>query len=118
MRVQTLRLMAVVATGVLEAAGCSSPVVARHREEMRLSLVADDTVVNAFDARLESRLVDRIELDHFLRDRDIHIRVNDGRVTIRGVVWTPLERERVGGLVGGVGGVVDVANELNVAPPK
>jgi hypothetical protein len=84
----------------------------------RRPVVADDSLVHAFDMGIETRLLDRIELDNFLRDRDIHVHVVDGVVSITGEVWTPLERERVGELVRGVAGVVDVSNELVIHPPE
>ena len=55
---------------------------------------ADDSLVQAFDTRLEVRLVDRLELDNFLRDRDIQVEVVDGVVDLTGQVWTPLEKQR------------------------
>jgi osmotically-inducible protein OsmY len=66
---------------------------------------------------MEARVVDRLELDNFLRDRDIRVRVIDGIVNIRGEVWTPLEKERAGDLLRRVPGVIDVANELAIRPP-
>jgi osmotically-inducible protein OsmY len=64
------------------------------------------------------RLTDRIELDTFLRERDIEVEVADGVVNITGKVWTPLEKQRVGDLVRHVAGVIDVANDLVVQPPR
>jgi osmotically-inducible protein OsmY len=84
----------------------------------RLPIVADDSLVHAFDTRLEMRLIDRLELDTFLRERDIHIEVIDGVVNITGEVWTPLEKQRAGDLVRHVAGVIDVANDLVVRPPE
>jgi osmotically-inducible protein OsmY len=84
----------------------------------RGALNQDQSVVHAFDTRVELRLLDRIELDNFLRDRDIRLRVDDGLVTITGEVWSTLERERVSELIRGVPGVIDVANELAVRPPE
>jgi osmotically-inducible protein OsmY len=87
-------------------------------ESVRQPIVADDSLVHAFDTRLEMRLADRLELDSFLRDRDIQIEVVDGVVNITGEVWTPLEKQRVGDLIRNVAGVIDVANELAVRPPE
>jgi osmotically-inducible protein OsmY len=84
----------------------------------RPPVVADSSLVNAFDTSVEMRVVDRIELDRFLRDRDIRVRVIDGVVTITGYVWTPLEKQRVGTLVRSVAGAIDVANELAVTAPR
>jgi hypothetical protein len=102
------------------AIGCTSRPVERAelRPAQRLA-VADESVVHALDTNLESRLVDRLELDTFLRERDIRVRVVDGVVQLTGEVWTPLERERVGELVRSVAGVVAVDNEIEVhSPPR
>lgn len=84
----------------------------------RVPIVADDSLVHAFDTQLEMRLIDRIELDAFLRERDIDVEVVDGLVNIRGEVWTPLEKQRVGDLVRSVAGVIEVANDVVVRPPE
>ena len=103
---------------VFSAIGCtSSPVEKAELEPAQQVLVADD-VVHALDTSLESRLVDRLELDTFLRDRDIRVRVVDGVVQLTGEVWTPLEKVRVGELVRGVAGVVSVDNELDIHSPR
>lgn len=75
-------------------------------------------MVHAFDTDIEARLLDRLELDNFLRDRDIRLHVIDGAVSVTGEVWTPLEKARVTELVHGVAGVIDVTNELIVHPPQ
>jgi osmotically-inducible protein OsmY len=81
-------------------------------------IVADASVVQALDTSLETRLIDQLELDTFLRDRDIRLHVVDGVVEITGEVWTPLEKERVSELVRRVAGVIDVANHLAVDSPR
>ena len=98
--------------------GCSRPIAADEPAHARVPVIADDSLVHAFDTRLETRLIDRLELDSFLRDREIHVEVIDGVVTLRGEVWTPLEKQRVGDLIRHVAGVVDVANELVIRPPE
>ena len=98
--------------------GCARPLDADEPVHERRPIVADDTLVHAFDTRLEMRLIDRIELDAFLRDRDIYVEVADGVVNISGEVWTPLEKQRVSDLVRNVAGVIDVANDLVVSPPE
>jgi hypothetical protein len=102
------------------AIGCTSrPVERAELQPAQRLAVADDSVVHALDTNLESRLVDRLELDTFLRERDIRVRVVDGVVQLTGEVWTPLERERVGELVRSVAGVVAVDNEIEVhSPPR
>lgn len=92
--------------------------VADEPRRSRQPIVADESLTHAFDTRLEVRLVDRLELDNFLRDRDIHVEVDEGVVHIRGEVWTPLEKRRVSELVRHVAGVIDVANHLEVRPPE
>ena len=98
--------------------GCARAIEADEPVRTRQPIVADDSLVHAFDTRLETRLIDRIELDNFLRDRDIRVEVADGVVNITGEVWTPLEKQRVGDLIRHVAGVIDVANHLDVRPPE
>jgi osmotically-inducible protein OsmY len=97
--------------------GCAKPIAADEPVRERQPIVADDSLVHAFDTRLEMRLVDRIELDTFLRERDIHVQVADGVVSVTGEVWTPLEKQRVSEMIRNVAGVIDVANDLTVRPP-
>ena len=101
----------------MTAVGCSRAVAPERAMRDRVPIVEDDSVVHAFDTRMEMRLLDRLELDNFLRDRDIRLHVLDGSVSITGEVWTPLEKERVSELVRGVPGVIDVHNELAIRPP-
>jgi hypothetical protein len=96
--------------------GCASPRVEMEEPQARAPIVADD-VVHAFDTNMELRVIDRLELDNFLRDRDIRVRVDDGIVNLTGEVWTPLEKERAGEVLRRVPGVIDVANDLVVRPP-
>ena len=98
--------------------GCARPIDADEPVRPRQPIVADDSLVHAFDTRLEMRLIDRIDLDTFLRDRDIYVDVMDGTVNISGEVWTPLEKQRAGDLVRNVPGVIDVTNDLVVRPPE
>jgi osmotically-inducible protein OsmY len=109
-------LVAVSIAAAMTAVGCSRPAPERVPRERR-PIVEDQSVVHAFDTRMEVRLLDRLELDNFLRDRDIRLHVVDGSVTVTGEVWSALERERVAELIRGVPGVVDVYNELAVRPP-
>jgi hypothetical protein len=104
----------------VSAAGCMAPPPAPAHQpiESRRPIVADDSVVHALDTSIESALVDRLELDAFLRDRPIRVHVVDGVVGITGEVWTPLEKERVGELVRRVAGVIAVSNQLAIHPPE
>jgi osmotically-inducible protein OsmY len=83
----------------------------------RQPTIADDSLTHAFDTRIEVRLVDRLELDSLMRDRDIHVYVDDGVAYVTGEVWTPLEKRRVSTLLRHVAGAIDVANQLEVRPP-
>ena len=89
----------------------------RHTLRAQETPVASDLVVHAFETQMETRLIDRLELDNFLRDRDIHVEFIDGTVNLTGAVWTPLEKERASELIRSVPGVIDVANELDIQPP-
>ena len=112
-------MVAALIGSAMTTVGCTK-VRARAADEPRHErqpIVADDSLVHAFDTRVETRLIDRLELDNFLRDRDIRVQVIDGVVNITGEVWTPLERQRAGDLVRHVAGVIDVANHLDVRPP-
>ena len=99
------------------AVGCARPARQSQFPHGRALLTEDRSVVHAFDTDVEMRLADRLELDNFLRDRDIHLHVVDGTVSVTGEVWTSLEKARVSELVRGVAGVVDVSNELVVQHP-
>jgi osmotically-inducible protein OsmY len=98
--------------------GCTKSISPDEPASSPRPVVEDDSLAHAFDTRLEMRLTDRIELDTFLRERDIEVEVADGVVNITGKVWTPLEKQRVGDLVRHVAGVIDVANDLVVQPPR
>ena len=98
--------------------GCGQPSVADPPPGPRQPIVADDSLVHALDTRLEMRLVDRLELDNFLYERDIRVEVTDDTVNITGEVWTPLEKQRVTDLVRHVAGAMNVANHLAVRPPE
>jgi osmotically-inducible protein OsmY len=97
--------------------GCVKPIAADEPVAPRQPIVADASLTYAFDTRLETRLLDRIDLDAFLRERDIHVEVADGVVYVSGEVWTPLEKQRVGDIIRHVAGVIDVSNDLVVHPP-
>lgn len=110
-------LIAALIASAMTAVGCSRPTAPQPPLLERTPITEDETVVHAFDTRMETRLVDRLELDNFLRDRDIRLEVMDGSVRITGEVWTPLEKARVAELIRAVPGVTDVHNELVVRPP-
>ena len=111
-----------IAAGLIASAmasvGCARP--QRHARAHRVPppITYDTSVVHAFDTNMEVRLLDRLELDNLLRDRDIAVQVTDGVVSVTGEVWSALERERVSELIRSVPGVTDVANELAIRPPR
>ena len=110
-------VVAALIGSAMTTVGCTHSRAVDEPTQVPRPIVADDSVVYAFETRLETRLVDRLELDNFLRERHIEIEVIDGVVTITGEVWTPLEKQRAGDLVRHAAGVVDVANHLDVRPP-
>ena len=116
---RVLRWTVAAAVGsAFSAVGCSPRPDPPQKWADQRPVLADDSVIHALDTSLETRLVDRLELDNFLRERDIRVRVADGVVEITGEVWTPLEKERVGELVRHVAGVIDVSNGLAVRSPQ
>jgi osmotically-inducible protein OsmY len=118
MRLRSTRwAVAVLVALTTLAVGCARQRPSELHHDRAL-LTEDRSVTHAFDTDVEARLIDRLELDNFLRDRDIRLHVVDGAVNITGEVWTPLEKARVSELVRGVAGVVDVTNELVVHPPR
>jgi osmotically-inducible protein OsmY len=119
MLMRTVRwIVALTIASAMTAVGCAGAPRHERVRQQRLVVPADTSVVHAFDTQMELRLLDHLALDNFLRDRDIHVRVLDGSVSLTGEVWTPLEKERVGELVRAVPGVVDVSNELDIHPPR
>lgn len=109
--------VAALVGSAMTTVGCSQVGAADEPSRPRQPIVADESLVHAFDGDIDMRVRDRIQLDHFLRDREIHVEVTDGIVRVTGVVWTPLEKQRVGDLLRSVPGVIDVANDVVVRPP-
>jgi osmotically-inducible protein OsmY len=97
--------------------GCGRPMTADEPRTPRQSISPDQDVAHAFDTRVEVRLIDRLELDSFLRYRDIQVDVVDGVVYVTGEVRTALEKRRVSAVLRHVAGVIDVVNQLEVRPP-
>jgi osmotically-inducible protein OsmY len=98
--------------------GCTKTRAVDDKPRARQPVVADDSLVHAFDTHVEMRLIDRLQLDNFLRDRDITVEVVDGVVSLTGEVWTPLEKARAANLIRHVPGVIHVDNLLDVRPPE
>lgn len=97
--------------------GCGRPIAADEPRRVRQLIVADDSLIHAFDTHLEVRVLDRLELDHSLHGRQIQVAVADGIVRVTGEVWSPHEKRRVTALLRNIPGVFHVANDLEVAPP-
>ncbi len=110
-------IVAIVVAAAMTSVGCARPRPHNRPHQLPTRVTEDDSVTHAFDTEMELRVLDRLQLDNFLRDRDIRFFVIDGTVNLTGEVRTPLERERVGELIRAVPGVVDVANGLTVRPP-
>lgn len=111
-------LVAASVASAMTSVGCADrPATAKSSTPPAVAVNGDE-IVHAFDTQMELRLIDRLERDNFLRDRRIRVEVVDGVVNLSGEVWTPLERERAADLLRTVPGVIDVANELAIRPPR
>ena len=64
-----------------------------------------------------TRVLDRFQLDHSFRDRDIHVGVVDGVAKLTSEVWLVREKLQVSDLVRSVSGMNDVRNGLTVRTP-
>jgi osmotically-inducible protein OsmY len=78
----------------------------------------NDTNAGDLDGRIKSGLKKMIDADPALRDRDIHFDVTNGVVTVKGAVHSASEKARVTELVREAPGVKDMANALEIDPPK
>ena len=102
----------------MSSVGCAKgPAKVEERLE-RIPIVDDDSLIYALDTSVEMRVIDRLELDGLLIERDIRIAVVDGVLNISGEVWTSVEKQRVGELVRGVAGTIDVTNDLAIRAPR
>lgn len=97
--------------------GCARTSTVDEPARPRRPIVADEGLVHAFDTSFETRAIDRLELDHLLHDRDIHVHVIDGVLTLSGEVWTLLEKQRAIELVRHIAGGSEVVNRLAVRLP-
>jgi osmotically-inducible protein OsmY len=111
-------IAAALIASAMASVGCARP--QRHARAHRVPppVTIDSSVVHAFDTNMEVRLLDRLEMDNFLRERDINVHVADGLVSVTGEVWSALEKERVSELIRSIPGVSDVANELTIRPAR
>ena len=79
---------------------------------------ADTKIADDMDSGIRAHLKDVVDADANLRDRDINFDVNNGVVTVKGEVRSAGEKARVTDLVKATPGVKDVANALEIKPPK
>src|SRR4051812_31954273 len=78
----------------------------------------NDATAGDLDGRIKSGLKKVIDADPALRDRDINFEVVNGVVTVKGEVNSATEKARVTELVREAAGVKDLANALEIKPPK
>ena len=78
----------------------------------------NDTTAGNLDSPITSQLKKMRDADPILRDRDIDFDVNNGVVTVKGEVRTAEEKSKVTELVRAAPGVKDMANALEIKPPK
>jgi len=78
----------------------------------------NDTTAGNLDGEIKSQLKKMRDADAILRDRDIDFEVNNGVVTVKGEVRNAEEKNRVTELVRAAPGVKDMANALEIKPPK
>lgn len=112
-------MLVLVVACAMTSVGCGRTV--RSHETLRRAVTPineDDSVVHAFDTEMAVRLFDRIELDRLLRGRNISLRIVEGTVSVTGDVWSSDEKAHVTELIRGVPGVIDVANDLDIRPPR
>jgi len=70
------------------------------------------------DGQIKSQLKKMRDNDAVLRDRNVDFEVNNGVVTVKGDVRTADEKNKVNELVRAAPGVKDMANALEIKPPK
>ena len=78
----------------------------------------NDTTAGNLDGEIKSQLKKMRDADAILRDRDIDFDVHNGVVTVKGEVRTAEEKNKVTELVRAAPGVKDMANALEIKPPK
>jgi osmotically-inducible protein OsmY len=78
----------------------------------------NDTTAGNLDSAIEGQLKKMRDADAILRDRDIDFEVHNGVVTVKGEVRTADEKNKVTELVRAAPGVKDMANALEIKPPK
>jgi len=78
----------------------------------------NDATAGDLDSGIKSNLKKMIDADPTLRERDINFDVVNGVVTVKGEVNSASEKARVTELVREAAGVKDMANALQIKPPK
>lgn len=78
----------------------------------------NDATAGDLDGRIKSGLKKMIDADTALRERDINFDVVNGVVTVKGEVNSASEKAHVSELVREAAGVKDLANALEIKPPK
>jgi osmotically-inducible protein OsmY len=78
----------------------------------------NDRSAGALDGRIKNGLEKMIDADATLRERNINFDVVNGIVTVNGEVNSAGEKARVTDLVREAAGVKDMANALEIRPPK
>ena len=78
----------------------------------------NDTTADDLDSRIKNGLEKMIAADPTLRERAINFHVVNGVVTVKGEVNSASEKARVTELVREAAGVKDMANALEIKPPK
>lgn len=85
-------------------------------EETRQAEKAADSGKPLSDASLTQIVRSALESESSLDPRRIDVENRNGRVALHGSVETEEQREKAGRIVGSVGGVRDVVNNLTVEP--
>jgi osmotically-inducible protein OsmY len=78
----------------------------------------NETTAGSLDGQIKSQLKKMLDNDPILRDRDIAFEINNGVVTVKGEVRTADEKNKITELVRAAPGVKDMANALEIKPPK
>jgi osmotically-inducible protein OsmY len=78
----------------------------------------NETTAGSLDGEIKSQLKKMLDNDPILRDRDVEFEVNNGVVTVKGDVRTADEKNKITELVRAAPGVKDMANALEIKPPK
>ena len=78
----------------------------------------NESTAGSLDGQIKSQLKKMLDNDPILRERDIDFEINNGVVTVKGDVRTADEKNKITELVRAAPGVKDMANALEIKPPK